>query len=104
MIPSALGGWQPQAVQKNCFELPKHASGFCKAAVASLCNTNVPTWVYNGGVSIFRERWKCGLGYLRSFLGFHKCVQKLERLERIFFFFGAYERQFSNVKVESTFP
>lgn len=45
--------WQPQAGQKNSFELPDHISGFCKAAVASLCSTNVPAWVCGGGVNIF---------------------------------------------------
>lgn len=47
------GGWQPQAGQKNCFELSDHTSGFCKAAVASLCSTNVPASVCGGGVNIF---------------------------------------------------
>lgn len=47
----------------------------------------------------FREGWKCGLGYLRSFLGFHKCVQKLECLERNFFVLMKGSFQMSKLKV-----
>lgn len=53
LMVSEGGGWQPQAGQKNCFELSAHTSGFCKAALASLCHTNVPAWVCGGGVNIF---------------------------------------------------
>lgn len=48
-------GWQPQTGLESLFffELPNHSLRFYKAGVASLCHTNVPACVCDGGVDRF---------------------------------------------------
>lgn len=51
--PMDGGAQQRPTGQSNCFGLSDCTSGFCKAAVASLCRTAALAWVCGGGDNIF---------------------------------------------------